>query len=157
MPVPHADDGRGFTVRRADPYRETPDPAACRAIRPFPAPVGSVVRHRASGVWIAVFQAKADGRDFPEPGFYTTSSRDLLAWDKPRLLLAGHTLYDDPCGSAGRLIAYPALIDRAARGRNFDDVGDEAELYFAQLRVEGCQVTSDRPLIRRRVSLRILG
>lgn len=149
-------DGRAFTIRRGDPYREKVEPAACRSVRPFPAPVGGVVRHRASGAWIAVFQAKADGRDFPVPGFYVTSSRDLLVWDTPRLLLAGHTLYDDPCGSGGRLVAYPSLIDRNAQGRNFDDVGDEAELYFAELRVEGCRVTSERPLIRRKVALRIL-
>jgi hypothetical protein len=149
-------DGKGFSVRYPDPYRSSEKPGqACRPVEPFPTPVGAVVRHRSSGAWIAVFQAAADGARFPEPGFYTTASSDLLTWDKPRLLLAGKTLYDDPCGSGGRLIAYPALLDREARGRNFDDVGDAAELYFSTLKVEGCTVTSDRDLVRRKVAIKV--
>lgn len=148
-------DGRGFTIRYADPYRAAPVRSACRTIWPFPAPVGSVSRHRATGTWIAVFQASADGDRFPEPGFYATSSRDLLAWDKPRLVLAGRTLYDDPCGSGGRLIAYPSLLDPEAEGRNFDDIGERAFLYYATLRTEGCAVTSDRDLVRRAVAIKV--
>ncbi len=151
-----AHDGRAFTIRYVDPYRADPKPAPCATIAPFPAPVGAVVRHRATGAWVAVFQAKADGRAFPESGFYTTSSRDLLRWDAPRLLLAGRTLYDDPCTSGGRLISYPSFIDPAAKGRNFDDVGDTADLFYATLQVEGCQVTSRRDLVRRRAAIRIL-
>src|SRR5829696_7326070 len=122
--------------------------------RALPGPVGAVVRHRPSGAWIAVFQAAADGGRFLEPGLYYAASRDLLAWDKPRLLLAGKTLYDSPCG-ASELIAYPSLLDREAKGRNFDDVGDAAELYFATLRVERCTVTSDRNLVRRKLAIKV--
>ena len=102
-----------------------------------------------------MFQAKADGRAFGQPGFYVTSSRDLLTWDTPRLILAGKTLYDDHCG-AGSLISYPSLLDGGSKARNFDDVGDAAELYFATLKVEGCAVTSDRDLLRRRVAIKVL-
>jgi hypothetical protein len=149
-------DGKGFTVAYRDPYRDkAPPPQACKPIAPFPAPVGAVVRHRGSGAFVAVFQAKADGRAFPQSGFYATASRDLIAWDAPRLVLAGKTLYDDPCG-AGSLISYPSLVDGEATGRNFDDVGDAAHLYFATLKVEGCAVTSHRDLLRRRVAIKVL-
>ena len=147
-------DGESFSVRFFDPYRSREKPArACHPIEPFPAPVGAVARHRASGAWIAVFQASPDGARFPEPGFYVTASRDLLVWDKPRLLLAGKTLYDDPCGAGGRLIAYPSLLDREAAGRNFDDVGDTAELFFSVLKVDGCSANSERSLMRRKVAI----
>jgi hypothetical protein len=150
-------DGKDFTIRYADPYRNRAGkpPRACQPIAPFPAPVGAVVRHRPTGVWLAVFQASADEERFPEAGFYYAASRDLLAWGKPRLLMAGKTLYDDPCASGGRLIAYPSLIDREAQGRNFDDVGDGADLYFSTLKVEGCEITSDRDLVRRRVAIKV--
>ena len=148
-------DGKDFTRRFGDPYRNGGDSKPCKTIWPFPAPVGSVVRHRPTGAWLAVFQAAASADTFPEAGFYTTSSRDLLTWDKPRLLLAGKTLYDDPCTSGGRLISYPSLIDPAAEGRNFDDVGAAADLYYATLRVDGCEVTSDRDLLRRRVAIQV--
>jgi hypothetical protein len=148
-------DGKEFSARFGDPYRNGAGTKTCKTIWPFPAPVGSVVRHRPTGAWIAVFQASANADTFPEAGFYTTSSRDLLTWDKPRLLLAGKTLYDDPCGSGGRLISYPSLIDAGAEGRNFDDVGATADLYYATLRVEGCQITSDRDLLRRLVAIQV--
>jgi hypothetical protein len=148
-------DGRGFGTRFRDPYRAKPGSPVCQTIPPFPTPVGSISRHRGSKAWIAVFQAKANGDTFKVPGFYTTSSRDLLMWDTPRLLIEGATLYDDPCGSGGRLIAYPSLIDRAAEGRNFDDVGDTADLYYASLKVDGCAVTSQRDLVRRRVAIKV--
>jgi hypothetical protein len=148
-------DGKSFSIRFPDPYRGGDKPGrACRPIEPFPAPVGAVVRHRPSGAWVAVFQAKANGGRFPQSGFYAAASRDLLSWDAPRLVLAGKTLYDEPCG-AGGLIAYPSLLDRDAVGRNFDDAGDGAELFHSELKVEGCEVTSERRLVRRSVAIKV--
>lgn len=147
--------GTGFTAAFPDPYRVAiRAPASCRPVGPFPGPVGAVVRHRASGAFIAVFMAKAGGA-YEKSGFYWTTSRDLLAWDRPRLLVEGQTLYDDPCTAGGRLIAYPSLLDPAARGRNFDDAGDTALLTYASLRVEGCTITSDRDLLRRPVAITV--
>ncbi|WP_336487463.1 hypothetical protein [Methylobacterium nigriterrae] len=147
--------GAGFTAAFPDPYRKPVKvPDTCKPVAPFPTPVGAVVRHRATGAFVAVFMAKAGGA-FPRSGFYWTSSRDLIAWDRPRLLVAGATLYDDPCGAPGGLIAYPSLLDPAATGRNFDDVGDTALLTYATLRTEGCAITSDRDLVRRRVAIKV--
>ncbi|NEU11634.1 hypothetical protein G3T14_05760 [Methylobacterium sp. BTF04] len=147
--------GTGFTAAFPDPYRSAlKRPDTCKPVAPFPAPVGAVVRHRTSGAWIAVFMAKAGGL-FAQSGFYWTTSRDLLTWDQPRLLLAGATLYDDPCKASDGLIAYPSLLDPAATGRNFDDVGDTALLTYATLRTEGCTITSDRDLVRRPVAIKV--
>lgn len=147
--------GAGFTAAFPDPYRgPVPRAQACKPVAPFPTPVGAVVRHRGTGAFIAVFMAKA-GPGFPRSGFYWTTSRDLLAWDVPRLLLAGATLYDDPCTAPVGLIAYPSLIDPAATGRNFDDAGDTALLTYATLRTEGCAVTSERDLVRRPVAIKV--
>ncbi|MCJ2033494.1 hypothetical protein [Methylobacterium sp. J-068] len=147
--------GTAFAAAFPDPYaRPAKVPATCAPIAPFPTPVGAVVRHRATGAWIAVFMAKADA-NFPQSGFYWTTSRDLLAWDQPRLLLAGATLYDDPCGAPGGLIAYPSILDPAATGRNFDDAGDSALLTYVTLRTEGCAITSDRDLVRRALAIKV--
>ncbi|WP_375465591.1 hypothetical protein [uncultured Methylobacterium sp.] len=150
--------GTGFTAAFPDPYRTAPRGETCKPVAPFPTPVGAVVRHRATGAFIAVFMAKADakaGGAFPRSGFYWTSSRDLLTWDVPRLLVAGATLYDDPCTAPGGLIAYPALLDPAAQGRNFDDAGESAILTYATLRTAGCTITSDRDLVRRPVAIKV--
>ena len=146
-------DGRGFSTRFGDPYAPGFRPGGgCAPIAPFPAPVGSVARLRGTGLFVAVFQASADGGRFPQPGFYTATSRDLVTWSAPRLVLVGRTLYDDPCASGGQLIAYPSLIDPAATGRTFDDVGDGADLYYATLKVEGCRITGMRDMVRRRAT-----
>lgn len=148
--------GTGFTAAFPDPYaKATIAPAACAPVEPFPTPVGAVVRHRATGAWIAVFMAKADRRQFARSGFYWTTSRDLLAWDQPRLLLAGATIYDDPCTAPGGLIAYPSILDPAATGRNFDDAGDTALLTYVTLETEGCTITSNRDLMKRPLAISV--
>ena len=147
--------GTGFTAAFPDPYRAAVKRAdTCRPVGPFPGPVGALVRQRGTGAWIAVFMA-AKGGVFAESGFYWTTSRDLLTWDVPRLLMAGATLYDDPCRAGARLIAYPSLLDPGAKGRNFDDVGESALLTYATLKVEGCTITSDRDLVRRPVAIKV--
>ncbi len=150
-------DGRGFGVAYADPYRGSPHPAPCAPVAPFPAPVGSVVRVEPGGLWLAAFQAKADAGSFPVSGFYTATSRDLLHWSAPRLLLPGPTLYDDACRAGGPLIAYPVVLDPASPGRNFDRAGATADLYYDVLETKGCEVTGRRSLVRRRVTIDAVG
>ncbi|MDP4594966.1 MAG: hypothetical protein NWT00_10490 [Beijerinckiaceae bacterium] len=144
-------DGKTFSIRYIDPYsggRRSAFPRACKPIAPFPAPVGAIVRHRSSGHWLAVFQARADSRYFPLPGIYYATGTSLTHWSTPRLLIAGKTLYDDPCKSGGRIISYPSIMDAGAKGRNYDDVGGNAFLFYASMKVKGCSITSSRDLIR---------
>ncbi len=150
-------DGRDFTANAGDPYAGPADPAqTCEPIAPFVTPVGAVVKHRGSGAWIAVLKAAKHDRYFAEPGIWASASRDLIHWSKPTLVMAGKTLYDDPCAAGPQIIAYPSLLDRSATTRNFEDAGDEPELYVAEMRVEGCKVTSDRDLVRRRVKITVI-
>lgn len=148
-------DGKSFSVHAGDFYAGTADPLkVCEPIAPFVTPVGAVVKHIPSGAWIAVMQASPHDQFFSESGIWATASRDLFHWSKPVLVAAGKTLYDNPCG-AGLLVAYPSLIDRHSPARNFDTSGDSADLYYATLRVDGCAVTSDRDLVRRKVSIAV--
>ncbi len=146
-------DGRAFTVAYGDPYRAKPQTAPCATVAPFPAPVGSIVKVGPGGLWLAVFQAKADAGVFPVPGFYDATSRDLLHWSAPRLLLAGPTLYDDACAAGGPLIAYPVILDPASPSRNFDRSGAVADLYYDVLVTQGCTITGRRSLVRRRIAI----
>ena len=146
-------DGHAYTIRYADPYRASPHPAPCAVISPFPAPVGSIVRVEPDGLWLAAFQAKADAGAFPVSGFYTATSRDLLHWSDPRLLVPGPTLYDDACTAHGPLISYPVLLDPSSASRNFDRSGTMADLYYDVLVTEGCTITGRRSLVRRGVTI----
>ena len=109
------------------------------------------MRHRATGTWIAVFQAAAGGA-FPLDGFYVATSRDLLHWGAPELLLAGRTLYDDLCTAGPTIIGYPAMLDPGSAARNFDEVGDHPDLLFTTMAVSGCH-TGRRMLLRRRLTI----
>jgi len=138
---------------------DRPKGRSCAPISPFPAPVGAIVRHRPSGKYLAIYQAGAgasDGRSgrVGKPGFYLSWSDDLITWNAPTLVLETKTLYDKACG-ADFLRSYPVLIDEAAETRNFEDIGDEALLFFSQMRISGCAHTSDRKLIARKIRISI--
>lgn len=146
-------DGRDFTVHYDDPYKKpfTP-PMSCAPLSPFVFPVGAVVRERNTGLWLAVFQASHNADVFPVDGFYYAEAEDLQHWSEPRLLLAGPTLYSNPCDAGSTIIAYPSLIDPTAKGRNFDDVGSSPYLYYAIIDVANCE-TGARRLVRQRLSI----
>jgi hypothetical protein len=152
-------DGKEFSVRYNDPYAaKAPAPRPCAPIAPFGFPVGAIVRHRPSGVFIAVWEAPKNESDRPVAGFYTAFSRDLLNWSAPQLLLAGGTMMGPACaadgsGRDGSLIAYPSILDSKAEGRNFDNVGDDAWLYYASIKVEGCTPGANRVLLRQKISI----
>jgi hypothetical protein len=138
-------DGQSFSVRYAAPR-------PCAPIGPFVFPVGAVVRERGNGLWLAVFAAKQNAGVYPADGFYYSEGTDPLHWGEPHLLLAGPTLYSDPCTAGPSLIAYPSLIDPAPKGRNFDDVGANPYLYYATIEVADC-ATGARKLMRQQLSI----
>lgn len=130
---------------------------SCSPLPPFPAPVGGIVRHRPSGKYLAIYQAAAgasDGRNgvLNESGFYLSSSADLTQWNAPTLVMPTKSYYDSACGT-DFVRNYPVLIDEAAETRNFEDIGDNALLFFAETRVDGCNPTSDRKLVARKVRI----
>ncbi len=74
------------------------------------------------------------------------------------MLLAGGTMMGPACaadgsGRDGSLKAYPSILDSNADGRNFDNVGSDAWLYYASIKVEGCTPGADRVLLRQQISI----
>ncbi len=144
-------DGASYSIHYADPYAgKVAAPRACKIIEPFGLPVGSIVRHVATGKWIAVWMAKANDADIPVPGFYYATSSNLLDWSRPKLLMTGKTIHESACG--GSLIAYPSLLDEDAKSRNFEDAGDSPWLYYVQIAMNGCD-TGARNLVRTRLKI----
>jgi hypothetical protein len=152
-------DGHDFTVRWRDPYAAdgAQNQPACARIEPFLFPVGAVVRHRTTGSFIAVWEApRVEGR-FATAGFYYATSRDLVRWSQPALLVATPMTYA-PCGTDesnrdGWIASYPSLLDADAKGRNFDDTGDAPWLFYARIKNNGCIPGADRILMRQRVAI----
>ena len=156
-------DGRAFAAHWSNPYGAPPiRKDTCQPIKPFGYPVSSVVRHRASGLYLAIWeQPKLEGPTpfgvFPAAGFYLATSRNLLDWSEPSIFLPTPIVHQ-PCGLHDdnrdrAVLAYPALLDERAQGRNYDDVGDTAWLYYTQIGMDGCNAGARRVLMRREVRI----
>ena len=56
--------------------------------------------------------------------------------------------WDRPCPSADNGIRVPALLDPNSTDRNFNTIGQNAQLYFVTARRENCMTTDKRDLKR---------
>ncbi|KQT82826.1 hypothetical protein [Aurantimonas sp. Leaf443] len=142
----------GFTTRFADPYAERPpavEAQLCDPVSPgaLPWPVTSLTLHEPSGITVALMKGRRTGTDGVErTGVFYATSRDLISWEGPALLLeapiAGDCEPQEP-------IAYPALVDPKSADRNFGTAGDTPLLTFVRIRPDGCALTPDRDVVMR--------
>ena len=142
--------GKDFSIRFADPYRETinrPEEHVCAPV--YAGSADSLVQHSGSGLFIST-QLAPDDRFQGPPGFYIESSRDLLHWSKPSLLVS----FKDLLASDGKgkwTYGYESLLDPASKDRNFSTVSDLPYLYY--VRSDGDHPPYARVLFRRQVRL----
>jgi hypothetical protein len=139
-------DGSAFQAAFADPYAQRVQPEAhvCAPVGQGSLrwPVTSLVRHKPSGLFIALMQNGARGG-----GVYYATSPDLLRWSGPALLLPAIGLGAWNCADSAP-IAYPSLLDPAAPDRNFETVGLAPVLFATRFNVKGCRAGADRELVR---------
>lgn len=146
-------DGKSFNVTFRDPYRDPiadPGRHVCQPIAGLDGVVASVVRHAPTGRYIAVFATNrlpASGAE-RQPGVWYATSRDLRNWTTPRLLLQAPLMWAFSCPQKA-VWAYPSLIDRDSKARNFDEAGARAELYLTRFNLASdCRLGPDRDLVR---------
>lgn len=144
-----------FATRFADPYKGEADKRSqlCDPIAPAVLrwPVTSLVRHAPSGIFIAVMKGRAKGGDGRErTGVFYATSRDLVSWKGPALLMEAPVAGD--CATAA-VLSYPALIDPDSPDRNFDTVSDRAVLTFVRTSGEACGRGPDRDVAMRPVRI----
>jgi len=145
-------DGKDFTIRFVDPYREakfTPEQHVCPPV--LPGAADSLVQHAPSGMFLITLYGPDDRFGGP-PGFYVQASRDLIHWGKPALVvtLADLRVRDGP----GKwTYGYETLLDPASSDRNFATLYDTPYLYY--VRMDGNHPPYARVLFRRRVRLHV--
>ena len=124
-------DGRAFSIRFADPYRETIDNPQMHVCQPvFSGEADGLSWHGPTGMYIAT-QFTPDNR-FGTPGLYFSSSPDLLHWSTPqRVMRTDDLLHDEPPGSWSYI--YFSLLDSHATDRNFTQLGDPFYVYYVRL------------------------
>lgn len=144
-------DGRDFTVHLINPYRETGDPVqhVCQPVAPASLrwPVASLVRHSATGQYIALMEDAARNG-----AIYYATSEDLVQWSKPSKLMPATGIGNWMCGDPAPL-AYPSLIDPASSDRNFETIDSHPSLFATQFDMQGCRRSQHRTLVRWQVEI----
>jgi len=116
----------------------------------YPGSADTLVQHIGTGNFIST-QLAPDDRFGGPPGFYIESSRDLIHWSKPSLLVAYSELRTAD-GPGKWTYGYDSLIDPTSTDRNFSTVSDEP--YFYYVRMDGDHPPYSRVLFRRQIRLR---
>lgn len=159
-PVWRGWDGRGFSADLGE-FPMVSRPPANKFCIPVPGirwTMTSLVRHQPSGRFIALFSGwlKVSPTGPVGVGFYYVSSRDLIRWSKPKLLLKRPLMFMFTCGEK-EVFAYPSLLDETSPSRNFDTVSNNAFLYVTRFNMSGCRLPMNRDLIRMPVRIRVDG
>jgi hypothetical protein len=140
-----------------DPLSSDASPGwPCPTVAGLDATMTSLVRRRASGSWIALMAGRHAASPGAEPlvGIWYVTSPDLLHWSSRRLLLELPVMFAFACDHA-EAEACPSLLDPDAPGRNFDTVGDTADLWLVRFAIEpGCRLSRARDLLRPPVRIR---
>jgi hypothetical protein len=99
-------------------------------------------------VWIAVFASrqKLIGDMLPIPGFYYTTSPDLIHWDKNnRRIMPAPTVAREQ--QLEYMVAYPSLLDPSSKSQNFETIdGDTAIITFTVKHLSHGSGTMNRDL-----------
>jgi hypothetical protein len=144
-------DGKRFTATFIDPYMTSAskDAHVCAPVGAGQLrwPVTSLVRHAATGLYIALMmKGSRDG------GVFYATSPDLIDWSPAMKLMDGLGEGAYRCGDAPPL-AYPSLIDERSKDRNFMTVGQSAQLFLTRFNIAGCGTSMDRDLTRIRITI----
>ncbi|KAB0266616.1 hypothetical protein [Microvirga brassicacearum] len=152
-------DGEGFGASFIDPFRDSnadPEAHVCAPVAPatFGRMIGGMVKRRGGDEVLAVFgdRRKGEGGQVEE-GIFAATSRDLVKWSKPSLVMKAELLWDKSCDEPHAYF-YPSLIDPRATTFSFEDFGDSGFLYLTRYQLKDCKVTWDRDLVRVPVTLK---
>ena len=150
-------DGKGFSVRFVDPYREPvgdPGDHVC-------APVAeNEIEKMAQSLTYSTYFGKyllvgVSGESVPSLnrntwGIYFSLSDDLIHWSHRRLIAETELPWTFECGDRYPIL-YPSVLDHESTSRTFATTGRRAYLYFTRLKYPNCQPALGRDLVRIRI------
>jgi len=142
--------GKDFSLSFADPYLGPvlhPEEHVYTPV-PYMGFVNAVNVYQSANLVVATLWDYWDNELGP-PGMYLTTSKDLVKWTKPQLVVTVAQIEaNDPKGSF--LYAYFSMIDPKAPDMNFSTIGDHAYLYYVRLNNNNVY---DRVLFRQKIKL----
>lgn len=148
-------DGRAFSVRFVNPYRENGVGGHVCAPVSFPEiakMTGSLTYNTYLEKYVLVSPSAQEipGKRGPTWGFYYSTSDDLIHWEPRRLIREAVLTSSYRCGDPNP-VGYPSLLDPESTSRNFETTGERPWLYFTRFHYEQCRNVPNRDLVRVRV------
>jgi len=141
----------GFYPSRSNPYENASGKRpSCKPLKGLGGRVWSIRRHRPSGLYLATTGSHAHSTSVGTIGI--SISRDMYEWSPAIPLFSVPLLWSRSCSHDFRY-SYASLIDLDSSDRNFSDLGEHAELYLTEIKMNGCRTTLDRKLIRYHIAL----
>ena len=143
--------GAAFATQFRNPYTGTIDPAqhVCAPVD-FPS-IGTISESLTYNTyfrkWMLLGNSVGDPEYDKPPGVYFSLSDDLLNWTDATLLMEAEVRWSADCNKPDP-IKDPSLLDPASPSRNFETVGQTAQLFYTWYHMSGCNGTLDRDLIR---------
>jgi hypothetical protein len=138
--------GNGFNAVTRKEGRREAQPCTPLAPSLLDQPVRSLTYWSKYKVWVATFFSR---RATPSvgrvPGIFMSTSRDLLNWSDPTLVMQAHQQREP--GECNDFIRYPSILDPDSASRNFDTIDSGREiLTFTYNFVTGCHGSYNRDL-----------
>ena len=133
-------DGSGFNATVVDPYTvkvEKPKAHLCQPVSKGNLffGTGSISHYAQGNVFVATM--RFNSWDLPlhkeVPGVYISTSKDLLNWSVPSLVLSDEQAAMANSAPSGSYQYYPSLLDPAASNRNFSDITQAPYLVTVQI------------------------
>ena len=150
-------DGQGFTASFVDPYIGSPPPQGhlCQPVSrdDIEVQTSSLTYNTFLGKYVLVGAHRYAPYTHEErPGFYWSTSDDLVNWSRAVPLMAAETHDGFRCGAADP-VRDSALLDPASSSPNFETTGRTMDLFFVLFHptynANGtCTVGLDRDLVR---------
>ena len=143
--------GSTFSVQFVNPYIVTTNQAAHVCAPVDFTSIGTISESLTYNTyfkkWMLLGNSVGDPAFNKPPGIYFSLSDDLLNWTNATLLMEAEIRWVADC-NAPDPIKDPSILDPNSPSRNFDTVGQNAQLFYTWYHLSGCNGTLDRDLIR---------
>ena len=139
-------------VQFHNPYTQTVTPATSYVCAPVDFnSIGTITESLTCNTyfrkWMLMGMSIGDPDFNKPPGLYFSLSDDLLNWTDATLLMEAEVRWVADCNLPDP-IKDPSILDPNSPSRNFDTVGQTAQLFYTWYHLSGCNGTLDRDLIR---------
>jgi hypothetical protein len=151
-------DGSSYSVQFINPYQDSspPEQHVCQPVSFDEIGWSSSSLNWSTYLnkWVLLGHAQYEhprSANIESPGFYWSTSSDLINWTRARQLLKGEVTYSHKCGDENPVLN-PSLLDPASMSTNFETIGKRAYLYFKYFNYgyngDICWMAMDRDLMR---------